>query len=120
MANFLTVLADNETYELSTNNAGTIGVSPLPTVIHDDLHPAGIFFGSGAFTHIGTDLSSFGVDDSWSVQCTFISNDPGFDNCVIGQPHWDAGIGDTHIYNFGLDFTTAVPIRIRCIAIKVS
>lgn len=120
MANYLTTIAPNGTYELTTNNAGTISISSVPTVIHDDVHAPGIVFGSGAFVHISTDLTPFGVDDSWAVQCTFISNDPGFDDCVIGQAHWDDGIGDSHIYNFGAGFTTTTPIRIRCIATKVA
>jgi len=120
MPNFTTILGAEQTYEMTTNNAGTISLTSLPTVIHDDVHAPGIVFGSGAFGHITTDLTPFGVDDDWAVQCTFVSNDPGFDDCVIGQAHWDGGIGDLHIYNFGAGFTTATPIRIRCIAMKVA
>lgn len=120
MATLVTNKSQRLTFELPTNNAGTLVVETLDQVIHDDVHAPGILFGAGAFTHINTDLSSFGVDDSWAIQCTVLTADPGFDDCVIGQPHWVAGLGDFHIYNFGLAFTTATPITVRCVATRVA
>jgi hypothetical protein len=121
MAASITVQANQgETFQLPSNNAGNLLAKASLQVIHDDVKAPGILFASNTFTHVSTDLTPFGVDDSWAVQCTFITNDAGFDDCVIGQPHWDLGIGDIHVFNFGADFTTATPIRVRCIATKVA
>jgi hypothetical protein len=117
----LTADASNgEVFELQTNNAGKLAVRAAAQIIHDDVKAPGITFDSGNFSHVTTDLAPFGVDDTWAVQCTFITNDVGFDDCVIGQPHWDAGVGDIHVYNFGPTFTTTTPITVRCIATKVA
>jgi len=121
MSASLTVQAkQGETFELPSNNAGMVSAKASLQVISDDVHAAGIVFGSGTFTHLGSDLTALGVDGTWAVQCTFLCNDPGFDDCVIGQPHWDGGIADLHIYNFGAGFTTTTPIVLRYIATKVA
>lgn len=109
-----------EVFELQSNNAGLVALRILRTVSHAEIIAPGVNFGAGTFTHVGADLSGLGVDDTWCSLCSFVTNDSGFDDCVIGQPHWDAGVADIHIYNFGAGFVTASPITLRCLAIKVA
>lgn len=113
--------ADRERFEISTNGSGVLSGEALETILHTEVYPSGsLTFNSNDFGHLHVDLSSMGVDDSWLVACCLIGGDPGFDTCVIGQPHWLGGVGDMHIFNFGSTFTTSTELKLRCFAVKVA
>lgn len=121
MANALLLFQAREDlrFEFPTTSMGVAAAQSYPAIFHTEDIAPGISFPSGGFEHVTVDLSPLGVDDSWAVFVTFVSNDPGFDNCVIGQPHWNAGVGDMHIFKFGAPFVTSTTIKLRCLAVKV-